>query len=326
MLAELVQSWNSLFAAILASIGAFQNPPPNADHTLDANKEPGWAVVTEVKGSVRHKRSFSSLWNTSKVGTVLNPGDHVYVEEGGEILLRYTKLKASLYCSTPSMFFIDKNLEHMRYQDTSFALFGVEAPVESAKDTKEKETKKAKPKKQDPFQHLIERPGDNNSSLAQTAEIEKKKAIDTKLEELAFNLEDNPKRDGNSRSLKFNSGVFAFIREAELLEWKFPRGSYDFVSSQYPNNITVEVYNVKSNPVLFGYLWPQDDFRPSWSGVSRGRFVDVQIPEPGTYRMQIISEDSSAISDVLWIRATTQKESDLIPKKWEDGRMRWLDD
>jgi hypothetical protein len=321
MLAWLSAAWKSFFSSLLVYMGSFnffQAAPSEADNYA-------WAVVVEVKGEVRHKRSHSSLWGLTKIGTALYPGDKVYVEKNSQVLLRYPQLRASVFCSTPSMFSISRDLEHMRFQDKWFALFAMVDPIkESLKDPDGKPIPEPPKPKRDDFLKLLERPGDRDKMPAMSAAKTNDKENE-RLEELSFGLQDDGGR-GNSRLLKFDTGVFAFVRQVEVLEWQFPRGVYDLASPSFPRRISFEVLNVKRNPVLHGYLWSERELTPRWSGVSRGKFTDVPIAAPGRYRIQVFAEDNSATSDVAWINATAEASPGLIPDNWEDGRTRWLDE
>ncbi len=322
MLVELAASWNSYFLSLLAYIGSFHT----FSHNTQEGDVPGWAFVSEVKGAVRHKRSYSSLWNRSSVGTKLYPGDKMFVEADSEVMLRYPALHASLYCSSPSMFTIDKNLANMRFKDKLFALSGKLDSSDNKKDPKAKPTPPpSKPDRND-FLQLIERPGDKGDLKVEPS-AENKDEADKKLEQISFGLTDDEK-SGRSTFLKFDTGVFSMVRQVHLLEWVFPRGTYDFVAAKFPSHMSAEVVNAPDNPVLYAYLWSELELTPKWSGVSRGKFRNVVIPEPGNYRMQIFSEDDSAVSDVVYVNASTagQAKSRLIPETWEDGRARWVDE
>jgi hypothetical protein len=320
MLSQALAYWKSLFSSVLASLGAFSNQQAPANE----NRHPGWAVVSEVKGAVRHKRSHSSAWLLSKVGTKLFPGDKVYIEENAQVLVRYPKLKASVFASTPSMFTIERDLFHMRHQDRLFALYGLLGNEE--KKTEGSPEKEKHEPRHDEFLKAIERPGDRESLIKDSAsKLEKTTKEDPKLQQLSFNLtEDDTK--GNSRNLKFETGVFSFVREVQLLNWVFPRAKLELVSKKFPTRVNVEVTNIATSPILIGYLWNSKRRTPIWSGVSVGKFNNVPIPAPGSYRLQVISEDNTAASDHIVINASKPGESKFIPSEWEDGETRWIDE
>ncbi|MEY4066103.1 MAG: hypothetical protein RIR26_2311 [Pseudomonadota bacterium] len=309
---------NSLLEATLIFIGAVS---PRTDDNYQSDK-PAFALIAETNGQVRYKRSHSATWFDARMGTSLFPGDRIFVEEDGNILIRYPSLKSTVYCSTPSMFSITEDIELIRHRDRWFVAYAVLDPKKEEEEDKNntEETKREK----NYFVETVEKPGDRDR-LDKIKTTSGPKSESKKLEQLSFELSEN-RATGFSRQLKFDSGVFSYVRQVNLLVWKKPRGKYDLVTQKFPAKIDVEVENSNPNVLLYAYLWKDKNLNPKWSGVSKSVFTNVVIPEPGRYKMQVFSEDSSAASDYLEINATQKRDRTIIPTTWDDGQTRWLDD
>lgn len=318
MFEHLTTIWNSL---VIAIIGATSDHHPAVETiSLDRPRD-NWAVISEVSGAVRYKRIHSAAWYDGRVGIGLRPGDKIYVATGGSILLRYPHLQASIFCSTPSLFIVEADLDHLRFFQRSFGLYGVKKGSASNEKNTTKGTIDELNTDLQRFSSFLERPGDR-SAITEVPTTQNQNS--GKLEDLSFSLEDD-KQSGNSRTLKFQNDSFAFVRKVALIRWIFPKGNMELVSKSYPRTLVFEANNPDQRKLLYAFLWHDRAVKPIWSGASLGRW-QATIPGPGRYRIQALSEDNSAISDVLWITANTSQTGDLIPEFWDNGTTRWINE
>lgn len=292
----------------------------NSFETKAREGKRGFAVVATVNGSVKHKHAGSSLWMTSRVGDTLDPGDLVFIDNASSIMLRYPQKKTSIFNSKPALFEISENIGHMLHFERRFSLFGTFDKKPNLETTGEKDS--ILKNFISPFGKTFERPGDRD--LAQ--KNENGKSIGQNVEsELNFN-NIHVDSSGYSRTIKFGSNAFSLVREVDKIDWIFPKGDFEFFSESFPAEINIVLKNPNRSSWIYVFLWNSRSLVPKWTGVSKGRFRNVPIIEPGIYHLQAYSEDGSAASDWLKIDAKKGKAERFFPEHWNDGQARWLDE
>lgn len=271
--------WDELKKGLAESYG---------ESSIAATDSPVYAL--DVEGEARFKRAAWLNWWPLKSGVELHPGDLVYVDDEGKVVLFFLGQDSIVTLPEGSLFHVGLTVPQMSKLRTSG---GVSAEIGSEPEKKVKEA--------------------NNQARFSTRVIQNptiKKAGEGEKEEV-----------GQAQPAVVTEEDLKIVRNTRTMPIRYPGQFVQVYAEKFPTSIPVTFEQLPKLGKLWGYLWRGKELEPHWSSVGAAGFPRVPIDKPGTYVFQAMSDDELYASPAVVIKAMKRGDEEYLPEDedWFEG-------
>ncbi len=242
--------------------------------------------VAESKGDVRYRAAGSLNWVPLGDRKSLFVGDLVFTRSDAHLRMNYVAAEASVQLPAETLFRIGE-------RPPTFTKLRRRFSFDSSEGNKLANGSRSS-HKQSPFERVTAR---NQNEADDQNGRSKPKHSSSESEQLGVNL------------------------STTTLPIVLPAPRSVFLSKAYPSKLSLKVGPEFTGEKVWAFLWNEKDkVKPIWSGYAIGEFTNIPIPRPGTYEVQVVNDDESAISDSITVtfRSANDRISDLLKQLRDD--------